>query len=128
MKNHLRKGEIATLLPLGLVIVGAAVTLVTSMIANNQKNIASNARAGTTFSCCKVYGVDLYDCKGTGKSKVSFIGNYSSECSKNLGSVECKTIPGAPTSGFKCLDVSSGGAPADPVLANCPYKTTQEAT
>lgn len=129
MKNHLKKGEIATLLTLGLVIVGAAVTIATSLIANNQKNIASNPRATTTYSCCKVYGADLYDCKGTGKSKVSFIGTYSSECSKNLGSVECSTIPGAPTSGFKCIDMSGGAAGGndDDDLANCPFKTQDAA-
>lgn len=43
MKN--KKGEIATFLTLGLVIVGAVVTLATSFFTNQKKNIASNPRA-----------------------------------------------------------------------------------
>jgi hypothetical protein len=51
MKN--RRGEIATLLTLGLVLIGTAVTIATSFITNNQKNIASNPKADVancTFS------------------------------------------------------------------------------
>ncbi|MDP1615299.1 MAG: hypothetical protein Q8L68_05830, partial [Methylococcales bacterium] len=40
-----KKGEIATLLTLGLVLVGAAITIATSYITNLQKNIASNPQA-----------------------------------------------------------------------------------
>jgi hypothetical protein len=44
MKNH--KGEIATLLTLGLIIVGGLITLGTSLFVSNQKsNLASNSRA-----------------------------------------------------------------------------------
>lgn len=43
MQNH--KGEIATLLTLGLVLVGTLITLGTSLFVNNQKNIASNPKA-----------------------------------------------------------------------------------
>jgi len=46
MKN--RKGEIATLLTLGLVLVGAVATLATSIFTNSKKNIASNPRAANT--------------------------------------------------------------------------------
>jgi len=44
MKNH--KGAIATLLTLGLVLVGTLITLGTSLFVNNKNtNIASNPRA-----------------------------------------------------------------------------------
>ncbi len=46
MRNN-RKGEIATLLTLGLVVVGAVITLATSILTNNQKSIASNPKAAT---------------------------------------------------------------------------------
>jgi len=42
----MRKGEIATLLTLGLVAVGAAVTLISSLFINNKNsNLAMNSRA-----------------------------------------------------------------------------------
>ena len=46
-----KKGEIATLLTLGLVIVGAVITLASSFFINRQKNLVSNPRAATS---CKV--------------------------------------------------------------------------
>ncbi|MFA6016817.1 MAG: hypothetical protein WC744_01890 [Patescibacteria group bacterium] len=111
MKN--KKGEIATLLTLGLVVLGTLLTLGSSLFINNQKtNLASNSRAATVYQCCKTYGVNLYDCSGTGKSKVLNIGNnFESACSLNMGSQDCSSISGAPTTPntFKCLDLSGGG-------------------
>lgn len=48
MKN--RRGEIATLLTLGLVLVGGVAAIATSIFTNNQKNIASNPKASCTSS------------------------------------------------------------------------------
>ena len=72
MKN--RRGEIATLLTLGLVLVGGLVTLATSFIINRQNNLASNPRAGLncpTGSYCR-----------TNTSSCSSIGqiNVGAEC------------------------------------------------
>jgi hypothetical protein len=43
MKN--KKGEIATILTLGMILVGAVLTIATSFFANKTKNLASNPRA-----------------------------------------------------------------------------------
>ena len=51
----LRKGEIATLLTLGLVVVGTLITLGTSLLVNNKKNIASNPKAAAPKSGCIDY-------------------------------------------------------------------------
>lgn len=70
MRNY--KGEIATFLTLGLVIVGAVVTLASSYFTNQQKNMATASRAagsctigtktsGTTSqTCTQICGVNTY--------------------------------------------------------------------
>lgn len=51
MKNH--KGQVATLLTLGLVIVGSLITLGSSLFINNNKtNLASNTRAANPCTKC----------------------------------------------------------------------------
>ncbi len=45
MKN--KKGEITTILTLGMILVGAVLTIATSFFANKTKNLASNPRALT---------------------------------------------------------------------------------
>lgn len=67
MKNY--KGEIATLLTLGLVIVGAVVTLASSLLVNKNKNFATNSRAAETDVTCdgtKACGSgSAYNCNST---------------------------------------------------------------
>lgn len=58
MKSN-KKGEIATLLTLGLVIVGAVITLASSFFINRQKNLVSNPRAATS---CKVDQTPVIKC------------------------------------------------------------------
>src|SRR3989344_5049848 len=60
MKNH--KGEIATLLTLGLVLIGGLVTLATSFFVNRQNNLASNPRAGGPTGNCKYAPAQFTDC------------------------------------------------------------------
>jgi len=93
-----RKGEIATLLTLGLVVVGTLITLGTSLFVNNQKNIASNPRAAN--SCVKC------TCTGT----------YSGNSCWTKAGKYWKTA-GCPLEedgyGNVCLKPGSGGAVAD---------------
>lgn len=99
MKN--RKGEIATLLTLGLILVGAVATIATSLFTNNQKNIASNPKAagvncvyGDSAECtnakrmgdcpqgntgtCQRCSNGTYRCPGTTDNTVSTSGSGSS--------------------------------------------------
>lgn len=60
MKN--KKGEIATLLTLGLVVVGTLITLGTSLfVSSNKTNLASNSRAGGCSAGTSVGG-GYYSC------------------------------------------------------------------
>ena len=106
MQNH--KGEIATLLTLGLVIVGTLITLGTSLLVNNKKNIASNPKAATYKLCCKTYACGAYGA-GEGNMKVTAVGfeginssgtvGYTS-CNNTgyLNTTYCSSISGAPQS------------------------------
>ncbi len=120
MKN--RRGEIATLLTLGLVLIGTAVTIATSFIANNRNNIASNPRAAGTNSCCKVY--ESSSACGGGKRIVNMGNAYTSTCAANA-MVDCSSVGGPTTSGASICPATSG--PSDPdsaTLPNCPYTLT----
>lgn len=117
MKNH--RGEIATLLTLGLVLVGTVVTIATSLIANNQKNIASNPRAATTYSCCKVYETSSL-CSG-GKRIVNMGNTYSSTCAAN-NLVDCASVGGPTASGASiCPAAGAGGGTGGATLPACEY-------
>jgi hypothetical protein len=95
MKN--KKGEIATLLTLGLVIVGTIITLGTSLFVSNQKsNLASNSRAACASSQCTGSG---------GKC-------YNTDPAKDYGGYKCCNVGGV----GKWL-VSCTGTPAPAGLA-----------
>jgi len=57
----MRKGEIATLLTLSLVLVGAVVTIASSFLTNKQKNLASNPRAACAATQCTGSGGKCYN-------------------------------------------------------------------
>lgn len=62
--NHNKWGEIATLLALGLVIVGTVITLATSLFVNNQKtNLASSPKAETQCAFAD-WDCAVKDCNG----------------------------------------------------------------
>ncbi len=109
MKN--KKGEIATLLTLGLVVVGTLITLGTSLFVSNKKtNLASNSRAGTTYSCCKVYETSSA-CGGN--KRIQNQGNaFTSTCTAN-NLVECSTVGGPPTAGASICPTSGPAAGAE---------------
>lgn len=80
MKN--RRGEIATLLTLGLVLIGTAVTIATSFITNSRNNIASNPRASvvnctfTSSTSCSM-AIKMGECpQTTGVCSKCVNGNY----------------------------------------------------
>src|SRR3990167_10752688 len=77
MKNH--KGEIATLLTLGLVLIGGLVTLATSFIINRQKNLASNPRALTVNCAYTAYECILARQKGDCPSG-NYLGASCTQC------------------------------------------------
>ncbi|MEK7597328.1 MAG: hypothetical protein AAB441_01640 [Patescibacteria group bacterium] len=86
MKNH--KGEIATFLTLGLVIVGTLITLGTSFFVNKTK-IASNPKAGGTYKlCCREYACGKYGAKETQK-KVIAVGFEGVNSSGTVGYTSC---------------------------------------
>lgn len=70
MKN--KKGEIATLLTLGLVLVGTLITLGSSFFVNKTKTIVSNPKAGGVFSCCTVSSIDS-SCPGGSKVTIALV-------------------------------------------------------
>jgi hypothetical protein len=109
MKN--KKGEIATLLTLGLVVVGTLITLGTSLFVSNKKtNLASNSRAGTTYSCCKVYETSSA-CGGN--KRIQNQGNaFTSTCTAN-NLVECSTVGGPSTAGASICPTSGPAAGAE---------------
>src|SRR3989344_8650527 len=64
-----KRGEIATLLTLGLVIIGGLITLGTSLFISNQKNnLASNSRAREPLEYCSYTSKSVCEgkCGGTG--------------------------------------------------------------
>jgi len=117
MKN--KKGEIATLLTLGLVVVGTLITLGTSLFVNNKKNIPSNPRAvcqipESSKACCfcKKGKVTVYasstsrqnNCMGTACTTAAYGNAYGASswgyCNNSGGSYE----------GGSCTS-SGGGTP-----------------
>src|SRR3990167_833111 len=96
MKNH--KGEIATLLTLGLVLIGGLVTLATSFIVNRQNNLASNPRAG--LSCPSGSGsfcrTNISSCSSIGQIDVGaqcIVGTKEGICCKPSSSSSPTSTP-----------------------------------
>ncbi len=120
-----KKGEVATLLTLGLVLVGGLVTLGLSLLSNNQKNIAMNPKAvcvGAVSACTPAAGFPT----GNGKPFYVYGGKYytGKDCSGLIPAIGtyCKsTTPIVPPggSGVKCK------YPSPPTLAQCPNGSTQ---
>lgn len=117
MHNH--KGEIATLLTLGLVLVGTLITLGTSLfVSNNKTNFASNSRAadygGKACCFCQKGIIRLYASSTaqenlgpctTAKYGSAYGASSWGYCNDNLGSYEggeCKASGGG----------GGGGTPA----------------
>jgi len=109
LKLKSRKGEVAALLTLGLVIVGTLITLGTSFFVNKTKNLASNPKAtcGATQQLCSTvdpsYSVGYYYASG---------GKYYSDssCSNEIG-----VNPGV---GNYCENLQSSGS-LSPPSASC---------
>jgi len=102
MKN--KKGEIATLLTLGLVVVGTLITLGTSLfVSNNKTNLASNSRAACTSK---------YQPCTTVKSTYT-IGGYWSSSGKFYKSADCSSevVEGVGTY-CKAQNLGAGGIAA----------------
>ena len=95
MKNH--GGEIATLLTLGLVLVGTLITLGTSLLVNNKKNLASNPKAAALDSCNLPDNDSscwLVKCINKQPGKIKYT---SSLCQSSMPTSSCKG--GSPYSG-----------------------------
>ena len=104
MKN--KKGEIATLLTLGLVLVGSLITLGTSLFVNSRKtNLASNSRAAS--NCQRMYCANdpknyFYYLPGNGGK---YFAKTDDTCSKEVnatsicvgGGSDPTATPGLPT-------------------------------
>lgn len=123
MKNH--KGMVATLLTLGLVIVGTLVTLGTSLfVSNRNSNLASNSRAAS-MNCMtprrcndKVFyqtGGTYYSSNKNGRECVGKIDNINVYCKTGLGA-DSGSAPATLVAG-STAPASSGAA--NPALANC---------
>lgn len=99
MKNY--KGEIATLLTLGLVLVGTLITLGTSLFVSNKKtNLASNSRAtlnctggeqpcstvksGYTNGTYWVKGYEMFRDNGCSNIITEGVGNYCRNLNPNV--------------------------------------------
>jgi hypothetical protein len=95
MKNH--KGTVATLLTLGLVLVGSLVTLGVSFLTNNNKQIASSPRAqAAEMPTCTAFYENMGDVTVSGSGcapacggedncrECKFAGDIKYECS-NIG-------------------------------------------
>lgn len=104
----LRKGEIATLLTLGLILVGTLITLGTSFFVSNKKtNLASNSKAATgIFHRCSLDNPiykkgGYYICNG----QFYYYSNCTKDVSEGVGtycknmnlSTSSPTIPATPT-------------------------------
>lgn len=113
MRNY--KGEIATFLTLGLVLVGAVVTLASSYFTNQQKNMATASRAANSpIPCSTVKSTytkgSYYSCNG----KYYKLSTCANEITEGVGNY-CKALnPSTPVP-----------APAtDGTLAACEYTDT----
>jgi len=92
MKN--KKGEIATLLTLGLVLVGGIITLASSFFINNQKNIALNSKADAP---------KVENCIFAAKEACN--NNYLKVCKNDTDCVECANKGGGMTR-YRCPEKS----------------------
>jgi len=98
-----KKGEIATLLTLGLVVVGTLITLGTSLFVNNKKNLASNPKAADCIArkCLNNSSIPYWDKGGTAYSKegcwpADALG-YGKICGVGNGGITNTPIPKPPT-------------------------------
>lgn len=94
MKNH--KGEIATFLTLGLVLVGSLIALGTSLLVN-KNNIASNPRAASP--CTHRYS-DA--CNGTKTTSCDKHNNYIYICISSANPTTAPTGSGSSGGGESC--------------------------
>ncbi len=89
MKNH--RGEIATLLTLGLVVVGTLITLGTSLfVSNKTTNLASNSKA--TMSCPSPKKIYTRTSQQTCSGVCTGIPGYAYD-SQNMSTLECCCKP-----------------------------------
>ena len=95
-----KKGEIATLLTLGLVLIGAVITLGSSFFTNKQKSISSNPKA--SYTCELPINIASQDCS-YGYTTVGCQSGYA----------ECKPAPTVKHS------------PTKPPTSTCPYTCTK---
>lgn len=136
MKN--KKGEIAALLTLGLVIIGTLITLGTSFFVNKTKNIASNPRAASdacddTDNSCWI--VKCFD------GKPGYLSYSDSLCQFDMPRSSCEDGANSPYGGgghlaygrasrdsmvstFTCdgNTEQDGEEPPGPATAECPTK------
>lgn len=84
-----RKGEIATLLTLGLVLLGGLITLGTSLFVNNQKsNFASNSRAAVCPEVYECFSINPPVCK---KKNFDLSCQYTNYADADIG--KCAGLP-----------------------------------
>lgn len=120
MKNH--KGAIATLLTLGLVVIGTLVTLGTSLFVSNQKtNLASNSRADTgVYHACSIDNPayttgGYYICSG----KYYKVSSCSSLISEGVGAY-CKALNPSAGSSTSLSGSSQSAAGVDTATSGNP--------
>lgn len=106
MKNH--KGAVATLLTLGLVVVGTLITLGTSLFVNSKKNIASNPRAEVINCVNNLSGCNLLIKMGECPS-----GNVATTCTNYKCSNEK----------YRCPGTADDSSPANPTSKLSPTST-----
>ncbi len=112
-----RKGEVATLLTLGLVLVGALITLGTSLFISNKKiNLASNSRAaGCNYNDIgKCFGGYLCSPNGCGSEQPPCLIPNPTSCPTPT-STPPTTVPTIPTAGGKCGSGGIYNCPTDPI-------------
>ncbi len=109
-KVFYKKAEVATLLTLGLVVVGAVMTIVASVFTNNQKNLASKPRADSSESKTR-YGSANCTCYQICGGHGQYISNSQSVS----GGVRiCKCKADAPSSLCPINYQSLPNTPTDP--------------
>ena len=102
MKNH--KGAIATLLTLGLVVIGTLITLGTSLFVNNKNtNIASNPRASSQASCGGIVSGCTRNYYACGSNKYSSTSScYNNDVGDEGPGNYCKRVCGSEGGGTQC--------------------------
>ncbi len=111
-KVFYKKAEVATLLTLGLVMVGAVMTIVASIFTNNQKNLASKPRANSSDSETR-YGSANCTCSQICGGQ--YIGNSQSVSG---GVRQCKCRKNAPANSCPIVYTSFPNTPTDPPSQN----------